>query len=115
MLFERSRSGIPDSGGLQHKTEDRKPKVKGAFWRQKTVETGVVRNVCSPVSLSASDGRVWIGSSVKSFSGVIGRVSVVAFERDSIMEGIWDSGFRGSELQSIVVPSSVVVLQNELL
>jgi hypothetical protein len=40
-------------------------------------------------------------------------VSVVAFERDSSLEGICDSGFRESELRSIVVPSSVVVLGKE--
>jgi hypothetical protein len=74
-------------------TEDRKSRVKSAFGRQKIVETGLVRNVCSSVSLSASDGRVWIGSSVKSFSGVEGRMSVVAFERDSILEGILDLFF----------------------
>jgi hypothetical protein len=32
---------------------------------------------------------------VKPFSGVLVRVSVVAFERDSILEGICGSGFRG--------------------
>jgi hypothetical protein len=93
--------------------EDRKSKVKSAFGRQKIVETGIVRNVCSSVSLSASDGRVWIGSSVKSFSGVLGRASVVAFERDSILEGICGNGFHGSELQCFFVPSSVVVLGKE--
>jgi hypothetical protein len=86
MLFKGWRGGIPGSGGL------RQWKVKSDFGRQKIVETGLVRNVCSPVSLSASDGRVWIGSSVKSFSEVEGRVAVVAFERDSSLEGIWDSG-----------------------
>jgi hypothetical protein len=115
-----SRSGILRSGGLRQETKDRnskriimkdrKPKVKSAFWRQRIVETGIVRSVCSEVSLSASDGRVWIGSSVKSFSGVEGPVSVVAFERDSILKGICDSGFRKSGLQSIFIPSSVVVL-----
>jgi hypothetical protein len=47
---------------------------------------------------------------VKSLSRVWGRVSVVAFERDSLLEGIRDSGFRESGLKSIVIPSSVVVL-----
>jgi hypothetical protein len=44
---------------------------------------------------------------------VEGRVSVVAFERDSSLEGIWGSGFRKFELQSIVIPSSVVFLGKE--
>jgi hypothetical protein len=110
MLSEGSRSGPLGSGGLHQEKEDRKSKVKSDFGRQKIVETGLVRNACSSVSLSASDGRVWIGSSVKSFSVAEDGVSVVAFERDSSLEGIWKSGFRGSELQSIVVPSSVVVL-----
>jgi hypothetical protein len=66
MLFEDWWKGIPGFGGLHKETEDRKLKVP--FGRQKIVETGVVRNVCSSISLSASDGRVWIGSSVKSFS-----------------------------------------------
>jgi hypothetical protein len=109
MLCEGWRSGIPGFGRLHHDTEDRNSKEKGTFWRQKIGETGLVRNICSSVSLSVSDGRVWIGSSVKSFSGVFGRVSVVAFERDSSLEAISDSGFRGSELRSIAVPSSVVV------
>jgi hypothetical protein len=113
MLFDAWRSGILGSGGLRREMEDRKSKVKSAFGRQKIVETGIVRNVCSPVSLSASDGRVWIGSSVKSFSEVLGRVSIVAFERDSFLEGICDSEFRGSELRSIFIPSSVVVLGKE--
>jgi hypothetical protein len=90
--------------------EGEKTKQKSAFGRKKIVETGLVRNVCSPVSLSASDGRVWVGSSVKSFSGVLGRVSVVAFERGSSLEGICDFGFHDSGLQSIFVPSAVVVL-----
>jgi hypothetical protein len=77
---DASRSGIPGSGGLHQETEDRKSKGKSAFGRQKIVETGLVRKVCSSVWLSASDGRVWFGSSVKSSSGVEGRVSVVAFE-----------------------------------
>jgi hypothetical protein len=65
---------------------------------------------CHAVSLnSAESPAVWIGSSVKSLSGVEGRVSVVAFERGSMVEWIWESGFRGSELQSILF----VVLGNE--
>jgi hypothetical protein len=112
-MFEDSRSRIRGSDGLYHETEDRKSKGKSAFERQKIVGTGLVRNVCSSVSLSASDGRVWIGSSVKSFSGVLGRMSVIAFEKGSILEVIWDSGFRESGLQSIVVPSSVVVLSKD--
>jgi hypothetical protein len=94
LRFEEWDSGF---GELHQETED------SAFRRQEIVETGLVRNVCSSVSLSASDGRVWIGSSVKSFSVFLGRVSVVAFERGS------NSGFHGSELRSIVVPSSAVV------
>jgi hypothetical protein len=82
-----------------------KPKRESDFGRQKIVETGLARSVCSSASLSASDGRVWIGSSVKSFSEVEGRVSVLVFERGSSLEGIWDSGFRESRLKSIVVPS----------
>jgi hypothetical protein len=113
MLSDAARTGISGSGGLHCETKDRESKGKSAFGRQKIVESGIVCNVCSSVSLWASDGRVWIGSSVKSFSGVEGRVSIVAFERDSLLEGIWDSGFRGFELQSIFVPSSVVVLGKE--
>jgi hypothetical protein len=90
--------------------EEKKSKGKSAFGRQKIVETGLVRNVCSSVWLFPSDGRVWIGSSVKSCSGVLGQVSVVAFERDSILEEILDWGFSESELQSVFVPYSVVVL-----
>jgi hypothetical protein len=104
------------SGGLRQETdeeEDTEPCEGSDFERQKIVETGLVRNVCSPVSLSASGGRVWIGSSVKSFSGVLGRMSVVAFERGSVLEGTWESGFRRSELQSIFGPSSVVDLGKE--
>jgi hypothetical protein len=73
---------------LGRETEDGKSKGKSAFGRQKIVEAGLVRIVRSSVSLSALDGRVWIGSSVKSFSRVEEWVSVVAFERDSILEGI---------------------------
>jgi hypothetical protein len=117
-VFAGSRSGTPDSGGLHQETEDRKSKVKSDFGRQKIVRTGLVRNVSSSVSLSASDGRVWIGSSAKTFSGVEGRVSVVGFERDSVLERIWawsfericDSWFRKFKRQSIVIPSAVVVL-----
>jgi hypothetical protein len=93
--------------------EDRKSKRKSAFGRQKIVETGLVRNVCSSVSLSASDGRVWIGSSVKSISGVVRLVSVVAFERDSSLEGIDFGAGEFSELKSIAVPSSVVFLSKK--
>jgi hypothetical protein len=96
--------------GLLQEMEDRESKGTSAFGRQKIVETGVVRNVCSSVSLSALDGRVWTGSSVKSFSGVLGHAPVVAFERGSSLERIRESGFRWSALQSIVVPSSVVCL-----
>jgi hypothetical protein len=113
MMFEGPGSGVPGSGGIHHEMEDRKPKVKSAFGRQKTVETGLVRDVCSLAWLLASDGGVWIGSSVKSFSRVLGRVSGVAFERGSSLEKVWDAGFRGSGLQSIVVPSSVVALGKE--
>jgi hypothetical protein len=83
---------------------------KSAFERQKTVESGLVQNCCLSVSLSVSDGRVWIGSAVKSFSVVVGRVSVVAFERGSRLERIFDSAFRDTGIQSIVIPSSVVDL-----
>jgi hypothetical protein len=110
MLVKGWWSWIPGSGGLHHEWQNRKSKVKSTFGRQKIVETGLVRNVGSSVSLSASDGRVWIGSSVKSYFRMVGRVSVVAFERGSVFEGICDSRFSRSELESIVVPSSVVVL-----
>jgi hypothetical protein len=102
-LFDRWWNGIPGSRGLHHETKDSKPKGKSTFERQKIAKTGFARKVCSSVSLSALDGRVWIGLSAKSFSGVVGRVSVVAFERNSSLEGICDSGFRGSELKSIVI------------
>jgi hypothetical protein len=41
-------------------------------------------------------------------------VSVVAFERDSNLEGIWESGFRKSQLRSIAVPTSAVVLRKNI-
>jgi hypothetical protein len=107
-MFDGQWSGIPGFGRPRQETEDRKSKGKSPFKPQKIVENGLVRNVRS-VSLSASEGRVWIGSSVKSCSRIVGRMSVVAFERGSSFEGILDSVFRDSELQSIVVPSSVVV------
>jgi hypothetical protein len=110
MLFKGSRNEIPGFGGLHQETENRKWKRKSAFGRQKIVETGLIQHFCSSVSLLASDGRVWVSSSVKSYSEVIGRMSVIAFERGSSLEGIWDSGFGESGICSIVIPSSVVLL-----
>jgi hypothetical protein len=96
-------------------TEDRKSKAKSAFLRRKEVKNGLVRKVCSSLSLSALDGRVWIGSSVEMCFEVSGFdhhgwISVVAFERRSSLERIFYSGFRRSGLKSIVLPSSVVIL-----
>jgi hypothetical protein len=110
MLFEPRQGEIAGSDGLRQETEDRKSKVKSDFGRQKFVEIGLVRNVCSSVSLSVSARRVWVGSSVKSCSGVFGRMFVVAFEKGSSLEEIWESAFHLSWLRSIVIPSSVVVL-----
>jgi hypothetical protein len=94
-------------------TQDRRPKGKSAFGRRKIVEAGFVRNACSSALPSAPGGRAWIASSVKSYVGVLGHASVVAFERGSILERIRDSAFRGSELKSIIIPSSVFVLGKE--
>jgi hypothetical protein len=78
MGAEGSQSGVQNPVGFHHEMEDRKLKGKSAVRRQKIEETGLVRNVCSQVSLSASNGRVGIGSSVKSYSGVVEQVSIVA-------------------------------------
>jgi hypothetical protein len=86
---------------------------KSVFARQKFVEAGLIQNACSSASLSASDGCVWIGSSFCSCSKVLGRLSVVVFERGSRLEGISDSVFCDTGLQSITIPSSVVVLGKE--
>jgi hypothetical protein len=110
MELEGSQSGIPGSGQLHQQQKDSKSKRESAFARQRIVGTGLVRNSASTVFLSALDGRAWIRSPVKLCSRIFGRVSVVAFERDSRLESIFESEFREIGLRSITVPSSVVVL-----
>jgi uncharacterized membrane protein YqaE (UPF0057 family) len=97
-------------GKWNEKSVGKKSKVSSAFSRQKIVEGGLVQNVCSSLSLSASDGRLGIFSSVKFCSQVTGELSVVTFERGSRIEKIEKSAFSRTELKSIMIPSSVVVL-----
>jgi hypothetical protein len=86
--------------------------VSSAFSRRKIVEGGLVHNACASLSLSVPDGRLWVFSSVKSWSRAMDPVSVVAFERGSTTEVIEESAFGSSGLKSIMIPSSVVVLGN---
>jgi hypothetical protein len=102
------------SDGLHGETEGGKAKVSSDFGRRKIVETGLVQNICSSVSLSILDGRVWIGSSVKSCARWPGQVSVVAFERGSQLGAIEATTFSAhrstaDQLVSIVIPTSVVL------
>jgi hypothetical protein len=98
---------------------------KSDFGRQKTVEAGLVLSFGSSVSLSASDGRVWISSSMKSFSrpgggnsilggipesGFMKRRDVVTFERGSALDGIPEAIFQLARVKSITIPVSVTVL-----
>jgi hypothetical protein len=116
MLLESSESEIPGSDPPDRDTGvgesvGKRIGVPSDFGRQRIVETGQVRNVYSSVSLSASGGRVWVGSSVKSYSQKGGRVYV--FERGSRLEQIPDADFQHGLLKSITIPASVVVLGKE--
>jgi hypothetical protein len=68
---------IPGPDRSEHQNEEKEfmeksKTVSGAFGRQKTVESGLVQTVCSSVSLSAQDRRLWILRSVKLCYGVVG-------------------------------------------
>jgi hypothetical protein len=91
---DRPRHEHRDQDGLAKRTG-----VSSAFGRQKIVENGLVHSVCSLESLSAPDGRLWIASSVKLCCRVVGRVSVVTFEKGSTREVIGESVFRKSRLR----------------
>jgi hypothetical protein len=112
MLFGRSRSLVQGPDQRKNEKRDKKSveRAPSAFTRQKVVESGVVQNGFSSLPLSVTDGRLWIVSSVKLCSRVVGRLSIVVFERSSTTEVIAESGFRVHRLKSIMIPSSVVVL-----
>jgi hypothetical protein len=106
--FIRPPHGRKPEKGDKHST-GRMTGFMSDFSRLKTVESRLVHKVCSGVRLSASDGRLWVLSSVKWLPRVVGRVSVVVFERGSTTEIIGESVFCKGGLKSIVIPSSVVV------
>jgi hypothetical protein len=131
MLFESQRPGLPEYEKRDKESVGKRNGLWSAFGRQKVVESGLVHPFCSHrlqrtftfnanfgrqkmvesgLSLSPSDGRLWVFSSVKLCSRVEEPVSVVVFEKGSTTEVIGASAFDGSRLKSIVIPSSVVVL-----
>jgi hypothetical protein len=106
MLFKGLRRRIPGSGGM----EDRNPKRRSIFLRRMLVWTGVVRDVSSPSLLYGSDWRFWIGSSVNSCPGVIGVVSVLAFEKGS-MEHLFASSPKDDSAQDTHDQPSVLEIE----
>jgi hypothetical protein len=89
--------------------------VSSNFSRQIYIEDGVVLRNCSSIRTSGESGRAWVASPLKRclLSKAVSPPSAVheaVFERGSELEKIAESGFRESQLKSIVIPSSVLIL-----
>jgi hypothetical protein len=110
------------SGGAKGKRDGvsvaEKSGVLSDFSRRTFVEGGVVRRNSSEGRPSGRSDRAWTVSSLKqcritrsSLSQV--EVCVLVFEKGSELSAIAHWAFNGSALSSIVIPSSVVVLESE--
>jgi hypothetical protein len=107
MLISGRKAGLSpgDSDSAQSKKQ-----MSSDYSRRKLVDDGVVKAGSSSFNDSGPKNRLWAFSSVKRRREFVVRNLIVAFEKGCGLNRIEEGAFQMYRLESIVIPSSVVVL-----